>query len=267
MTLRDNFESVCVRGDSKYGRTDVLEECNRNNTYVCLCWPHYPNIASITESLPDEAWHELKRHADKSSVPSSQQRKKRKKLRRKKARERGYKDKLLLKEDVAEFAYRPTRNKKKMNKTYRMIVIRKQIEVAGKNALFNQFEYRYILTDLNGSCDQIVDYAYGRSNQENLIEQAKNGVSAFRMPTGQLLANEVWMLAALLAHNFKNWLCLLSLGTDKLSWEWKRFRYLFVYVVARIIRGGRQIRVLFSSDEDQYRQLSNGLKALGAGGT
>ena len=73
------------------------------------------------------------------------------------------------------------------------------------------------------------DTKYGRSNQENLIEQGL----AFRMPTGQLPANEVWMLAAMPAHCFKSWLCLLSIGMDKLSWEWKRFSQTLVIVSGR----------------------------------
>ena len=39
------------------------------------------------------------------------------------------------------------------------------------------------------------------------------------MPTGQLLANEVWMLMAMLGQCLKSWLCLLAVGIDKLSWE------------------------------------------------
>ena len=265
--LRSHSASVCVRGDTKFGRTDVLEVCERNEARVCLCWSQYPNLIKIAEGLPNKAWRLLDRTAGQPATPPSKRRRKRRNLRRIKARKRGYKDKRLMQEHVAEFAYRPTRNKNKMAKDYRMIVIRKQIEVAGKTALFDQYEYRFILTDLHEPrLDHIVRQAYGRSNQENLIEQGQNGVSAFRMPTGQLLANEVWMIAAMLAHCFKSWICLLGLRKDKLSWEWKRFRFAFVYVVARVTRGGRQLRVWFSTDDARYQQLLKGLLALGAGG-
>ena len=184
-----------------------------------------------------------------------------------KARQRGYRDKKLKHEQVAEFAYQPTYKKKRMDKTYRMVVIRKQIEVAEQTELFDQYKYHFILTDLTEpSLEKIVKYAYGRNNQENLIEQSKNGLSAFRMPTGELLANEVWMVMALLAQSFKSWLCLLSLGIEKLSWEWKRFRWHYVYLVARMTRSSRQRHLWFNVSERPYSMLLRGMIELGAGG-
>ena len=122
-------------------------------------------------------------------------------------------------------------------------------------------------TDLEEpSLAKIVQYAYGRNHQENLIEQAQNGLSAFRMPTGQLLANEVWMVMAMLGQCFKSWLCLLALGLDKLRWEWKRFRWHFIYVVARVTRSSRQRHLWFSLSPGPYQLILRGMLALGAGG-
>ena len=149
-----------------------------------------------------------------------------------------------------------------------MVVIRKQIEVAGKNGLFDLYTYRFIITDLpEANLSKLVRYAYGRSDQENFIEQGKNGVSAFRMPTGQFLANEVWMTMAMLAQNFKSYLCLLALGEDKLGWEWKRFRFSFLYLVARVTKGGRQLHLWLDPGHLYTEQVHQGLLALGAAAT
>ena len=186
-------------------------------------------------------------------------------MRRMKARRRGYLDKRLKREWVAEFSYHPTYKKRPLAKAYRIVVIRKQIEVAKKTGLFDLFTYRFILTDLpEPNLSKLVRYAYGRSDQENLIEQAKNGLSAFRMPTGQLLANEVWMSVAMLAHNFKSYLCLLALGEEKLGWEWKRFRFNFLYVVARITKAARQLHLWLDPRHLSVQQMREGLIALGA---
>ena len=92
-------------------------------------------------------------------------------MRRQKARQRGYRNKRLRDEQVAE-----------------------------QTGVFDEYEDRFILTDLaETSLGQIVNAVYGRNNQKNLIEQSKNALSAYRMPTGQLLANEVWMVMAMLA--------------------------------------------------------------------
>jgi hypothetical protein len=262
--VKELFQSVCVRGDTKFGRTDVLDVCRAEEVRVCVCWAGYPNLISTAEALPEYRWRVLCRRP--SAAGPEKTRRKRPNLRRRNARQRGYTDKKLKSEQVAEFAYCPSRQKQP--KTYRMIAVRKQIEVAGKKmALFDQYEYRFILTDLaETSLERIVRYAYGRCNQENLIEQGKNGVSAFRMPTGELQANEAWMLVAMLAHNLKNWICLLALGKEKLSWEWKKFRLCFVYVVARVTHAARQVHLWLSPGHPFTPEILAGARLLGAAG-
>lgn len=263
--LTEQFDQVCVRGDTKFGRTDVLKVAREHGASVCLCWAAHPTVQKLADELPQTAWKKLKRHTDRGQKTPAKSVRRRPNLRRKKARKRGYADKKLLGEEVAEFNYHPTCNKKKLPTGYRMIVIRKQIEVAGKTGLIDLYRYFFILTDLkDADPNNIVRRAYSRCNQENLIEQGKNGVSAFRMPTGRLLANDVWMVIGMLAQSIKSWLCLLALGLDKLNWEWKRFRLAFVYVVVRVIKGARQRHLRISAPPGQYEQLTNGLRRLGA---
>ena len=262
--VKGHFSSVCVRGDTKFGRGDVLKECARQGAYVCLGWPATAPLVGKVENLSEKVWSLFERK-DLQRTAKIKPRKKKRNLRRLKARKRGYKDKKLLKEWVTEFRYHPIYKKKPLAKAYRMIVIRKQIEVAGKTGLFDMYKYRFILADLPGrNLKELVRYAYGRSHQENLIEQGKNGVSAFRMPTGQLLANEVWMTVAMLAQNFKSYLCLLALGEDKLGWEWKRFRFSFVYFVARVTRAGRRIHLWLDPGHLYVNKIRTGLLLLGA---
>lgn len=264
--IREHFASVCVRGDTKFGTTDVLAVASRYGAGVCLCWASSPTLVKLADELPETAWQSLERHAAEADRQPGSPRKRGRNLRRLKARRRGYTDKKLKAEMVAEFRYQPTRKKKKMSRSYRMIVIRKQIEVARETALFDEYQYRFILTDLpEVSLARIVNYAYGRCNQENLIEQAKNGISAFRMPTAEMLANEVWMTTAMLAQNFKNWICLLALGKEKLSWEWKRFRFHFVYLVARVKRAARQIQLWLNPAHTHAATVVSALRALASG--
>lgn len=266
--VKAHFDKVCVRGDTKYGRDDVLEVCRKHRVNVALCWQSCAALRDRAEALPSTQWSVLERDGTSKQASGGKARKRRLNVRRMKARKRGYKDKRLKQETVAEFPYLPASLRRTGVQPYRLIVIRKQIEVAEQTALFDQFEYRFILTDIPDlPPQQIVDLAYGRCNQENLIEQGKNGVGAFRMPTGDLLANEVWMLAAMFAHNLKSWLSLLALGADKLAWEWKRFRLHFVYIVATVARRSRQVLLQFDSRRAWTAPLINGLEALGAGVT
>ena len=72
---------------------------------------------------------------------------------------------------MAEFDYRPTA----CNKTYRMIVVRKNLSVEkGENVLFDDIRYFfYITNDRNLSAAKVVFFCNNRCNQENLIEQLK----------------------------------------------------------------------------------------------
>ena len=49
----------------------------------------------------------------------------------------------------------------------------------------------------------------GAHDQENVIEQLKNGVNAMRMPVHDLLSNWAYMVMSALAWNLKAWYGLL----------------------------------------------------------
>ena len=110
---------------------------------------------------------------------------------------KGYKSIRLRSEDVAEFDYRPGACKT----TYRMVVLRKNLTVAkGETALFDEVRYFfYITNDRTLTAEQVVFEANDRCNQENLIEQLKNGVRALHAPVNTLNANWAYMVMASLA--------------------------------------------------------------------
>ncbi|MCD6395361.1 MAG: hypothetical protein J7M40_17900, partial [Planctomycetes bacterium] len=86
----------------------------------------------------------------------------------------------------------------------------------------------------------IVGDANNRCNQENLIEQLKNGVQAMRMPVDNLVSNWAYMVMASLAWNLKAWYALLlptkgrwhkkhkSQKRKVLRMEFKKFRNFFI---------------------------------------
>jgi len=261
--VKAHFKTVCVRGDTAYGRYDVIDCCIRHGVDFCLGWSTHASWLMEAELLPERKWIPLDRH-DKSNR-KAKRRKKRKNVRRQKVKERGYADKQLKEEWVAELEYPLVfgSSKHRPDRPCRMIVIRKQITTENVDGLFDSYSYSFIITSLmRESMTQVVKYYYKRCNQENLIEQGKNGVSVFTMPTGQFLANEVAMLVGMLAHNFKSWICLLALGKDKLEWEWKRFRYHFLSAVLRVTSGARRMN-LHLSDSRQGRAIVAGLEVLG----
>ena len=76
-------------------------------------------------------------------------------------------------EEIAEFEYTPV----KCQKSYRMVVVKKHlIWSKGQAQLWDEIRYfAYITNDRSATAQEIVFGANHRCNQENLIEQLKNG--------------------------------------------------------------------------------------------
>ena len=92
-----------------------------------------------------------------------------------------------------------------------------------------------------------------RCNQENLIEQLKNGVRGLHAPVNTLNANWAYMVMASLAWSLKAWMALMlpvcPRWRDKhlrekqliLRMEFRTFLNAFIAVPCQIITRGRQI--------------------------
>ena len=84
-----------------------------------------------------------------------------------------------------------------------------------------------------------------RCNQENLIEQLKNGVQATRTPVAEFHANWAYLIIGALAWNVKVWAALLlfkALGARKLlKMEFRRFLDEVLLIPAQIARTGRRL--------------------------
>lgn len=146
-------------------------------------------------------------------------------------------------EHVAEFRYQPGKCKRE----YRIVVVRKNIShEKGEQLLFDEIRYFfYITTREDLSAAQVVELANGRCDQENVIEQMKNGVNALRMPVDNLISNWAYMVMAALAWNLKAWFALMVRFWDRrmelLRMEFRRFQNAMILLPVQIIRQGRKI--------------------------
>jgi len=207
------------------------------------------NLIEIAENLRKSAWKRLDR-PERYRVRTSKRRRPAN-VKEAKVVERGYTNIRLRCEDVAEFEYRPTWCKK----TYRMIVVRKDLSVEeGQQHLYDQYRYFfYITNDRRTLAGKLVLEANGRCNQENLIAQLHGGVRATRMPVDNLLSNWAYMVMAALAWTLKAWFALLlpehgrwgkryrQQKTAVLKMEFRTFLNAFMRVPAQVIRQGRRI--------------------------
>jgi hypothetical protein len=265
------FREILLRGDTDFSQTEHLDHWdNRPRVRFIFGIDAMPNLVTITNGLPEGLWKPLHRPAKYEVRTEPRQRPSNVKERI--VKERGYKNVHLQSEQVAEFDYRPT----KCHKTYRVVVLRKNLSVEqGQQRLFDEIRYFfYITNDRTHSAAEIVHLANERCNQENLIEQLKNGVQAMRMPVDNLVSNWAYMVMASLAWTLKAWFALLlptqGRWADKyvaekqsvLTLEFKRFRQAFIELPCQIVKTGRRIVYRLLSWNRWLPVFFRGLRAL-----
>jgi len=248
-----HFDKVFVRGDSKFYQRAIIAECERYGASFAFTMDGYAILHELADSLSKQAWRPFSAHQPEKVARASadkKARRKRKRLRAKRARQRGYTTLATTKQWVAEFNYTIPRSGKDFGlagKTYRVVVRRQRVEISeGQEHLFTEYRHRFVITNIPPSHmdpSEVFCFTYGRCDQENIIEQFKNGIAAMRMPTGELLANSAFLMAGQLAWCLRSWLSALALPKETIRWEWKWFRQAFVYVAAKITHSARRAKV------------------------
>ena len=247
---RGGFKSILFRGDGDFTQASELDRWDEaGDIRFIFGIDAMANLKQIAENLGKRRWKRLKRPA-KHEV-QTEPRAKPDNVKEQIVFERAFENIRLQSEDIAEFDYSPT----KCKKTYRIVVVRKNLSKdKGEWVLLDDVHYFfYITNDRRSPIDTIVFEANARCNQENLIEQLKNGVKALYMPVDNLESNHAYMVMATLAWTLKAWfaLSLPEVGRWRgkhrvqkqqvLRMEFKRFVNGFIHVPCQVIRRGRKI--------------------------
>ena len=245
------FRKIVLRGDTDFSQTKRLDGWDHNPKirfffgYDCT-----KNLRQIADDLPKAIWRPLERPS--RYQVKTQPRQRPENVKERMVKEREYQNKRLISEDVAEFDYRPGA----CAKTYRMVVIRKNISVEkGENVLFPDDRYFfYITNERECTADEVVFEANDRCNQENMIAQLKNSVRALHAPVDNLNSNWAYMVMTALAWNLKVWWALMlpeepgdsqQQHRDEKSWvlklEFKTFLNAFMLLPCQIIKTSRTL--------------------------
>ena len=245
---RGGFHRITLRGDTDFSQTEHLDRWDEQGVEFVFGIDAMPNLYELAEKLPESAWKPFCRPKPQAR---GQPRAKPDNVKERIVEERDFKNLRLKQEYVGEFAYRPT----KCEKTYRMVVLWKDIEESdGQGQLFdNPRCFFYITNNRKLPAEKIVHKANGRCNQENVIEQLKNGVRALTAPVDNLLSNWAYMVMASLAWSLKAWTALLLPERGRwaeqrreekqtlLRMDFATFRQAMINIPAQIIRTSRRI--------------------------
>jgi hypothetical protein len=247
---RAGFRKITLRGDTDFTQTEYLDTWDEaGDVRFVFGIDAMPNLYELAENLPAKAWKRLQRPARYEVKTKPRRRPENVKEQIVQARE--FENIRLMDEHVAEFSYRPA----KCRKTYRVVVVWKDLEVSrGQKKLFDKDRcFFYISNDWESSVQDIVFEANGRCNQENLIQQQKNGVCALTAPVDTLESNGAYMVMASLAWSLKAWAALLLPVQGRwqekheaekrmlLRMDFVTFRNALINIPAQIINTGGKI--------------------------
>ncbi len=247
---RAGFRKILVRGDTDFSLTQSFDRWHETGATFIFGYDAKPNMVAAAEALADPMYAQLMREAE--SVIKTSPRQKPVNVKQKIVEDRGYKVLKLLREDIAEFSYRPGA----CVRDYRVVVLRKLISEVyyGFETVDETRYFFYITNDSERTAEEVVKEANRRCNQENLHAQLKDGgVKALHAPVNSLVANWAYMVMASLAWTIKAWFALmLPVGgrwaekhkeerDQVLRMEFRTFVQAFIIIPAQIVTAGRRI--------------------------
>jgi len=240
--VEKSFKKVYVRGDTDFALTVNFDRWTKRGVGFAFGMDAMSNLVKTAENLDKKCWRVLKRR-EKNTPKSGKKRQRPLRVKEQIVVENQYKNIKLEKEHVAQFNYQPT----KCKKSYRVVVLRKKLSVEkGQIRLWDDTRYFFYITNIEEmSPAEVVYFCNDRCNQENLIEQLKNGLNAMRMPVGDLESNWAYMVMCSLAWTLKAWFALVVRSRDGreklLRMEFRQFLNAIVKVPVQIINTSRQI--------------------------
>jgi hypothetical protein len=248
--LRGGFQQVLLRGDTDFSQTEHLDRWDADGRITFIFgYDSKANLVALAEQLPEQAWQALQRPPRYEAVTGLRHRPEN--VKDQIVRTRGYETLRLHSEEVAEFNYRPHA----CQQEYRMIVVRKNIsKEQGELRLHDEIRYLfYITNDWTSEAHEIVFSANDRCDQENTLQQLKNGLHALTAPVDNLESNWAYMLMTSLAWSLKSWAALRLPETGRwaeqyradkrwlLRLEFKAFVHAFVALPCQIVHQARRL--------------------------
>jgi hypothetical protein len=232
--------SVTIRGDTDFSHTEQLDRWDGAGRKFILGIDAHPKLVGLAEALENGVWKPFEREPKYEIL--TEPRPKAFRYKEQVVIGRQFKNQKLVGEALAEIEYQPAQCRRK----YRVVILRKNISVQkGEQALLDEVRYFFYITNRKDKAEKIVGLANGRCDQENVIEQLKNGVNAMRMPVNDLVSNWAYMVMAALAWNLKAWYGLLvpnrERGLELVRMEFRRFLHAIVLLPCQIVRTARRV--------------------------
>ena len=240
--VEPHAERICLRGDTDFSLTKNFDGWAERVDFI-FGMDNNETLRGYAEALEEACWQRLERPPKYETRTDETRQRFQENEKERIVIEREFVKLRLDHEDVAEFNYKPGA----CQRPYRVVVLRKNIsKIKGENVLFDEIRYFfYITTRIDLTPAEVVFCANERCDQENVIEQLKNGVNALRVPMYDLVSNWAYMVIATLAWNIKSWFAMMMPRQrdrrEYVAMEFRRFIHCIVLIPARVVRRARSI--------------------------
>ena len=238
--VQPHAKRLCLRGDTDFSLTRHFDRWAKHVDFI-FGMDCNGAMRSRAEALDEADWRPMQRKPRYETLTDQKRARRQPGEKQRIVRERAYVNLVLNHEHVAEFNYQPTR----CQTPYRVVALRKNIsKMKGENVLFDEIRYYfYITTRTDLSPAEVVACANQRCDQENVIEQLKNGVNALRVPLYDLVSNWAYMVIAALAWNIKSWFAMMMhRHRDRQQYvrmEFRRFIRSIILIPCHVVRRAR----------------------------
>lgn len=264
---RAGFQKIFLRGDTAFTQTDHLDRWDQEGVTFVFGIAAHKNLVEMAENVPENDWQGMPR---KTPDPSTSPRARPANVKLAVIQRRGYTNHRLHRESYVEVPYKPY----KCKKTYRLVILRKEVNVTEQGRLFQEFKYFFYLSNEARSAlpdQQIICQSNKRCNQENLIAQL-NAARALHAPVDDLTSNWAYMVMAALGWTIKAWIALsipespTNQPRDQeaqqriLRMEHRTFVDQLIRLPAQIIHTGRKLIVRLLSVNDSTEIFARFLK-------
>ncbi len=240
--VKPHAPRLCLRGDTDFSLTKHFDRWADEADFI-FGMDNNAAMRRCALALDEACWQRLERKPKYETLTDQTRERFQENEKERIVKERGYVNLKLNFEDVAEFSYQPGNCKR----LYRVVALRKNItKMKGELALLPDIRYFfYITTRTDLTPAEVVYCANERCDQENVIEQLKNGVNALRVPLYDLVSNWAYMVMAALAWNIKSWFAMMMhLKSDRLTYirmEFRRFLHTIILIPCQVVRRARSI--------------------------
>ncbi|HID23710.1 MAG TPA: IS1380 family transposase, partial [Planctomycetaceae bacterium] len=240
--VKPHAPRVCLRGDTDFALTKHFDRWAKQVDFI-FGTDSIDALRTRARALEKARWKPMEREPKYETLTGRTRQRFQENHKERIVKERKFVNLKLNYEDVAEFEYQPG----SCRRSYRVIALRKNItKTKGELLLFDDIRYFfYITTRRDLTPTEVVACANERCDQENVIEQLKNGVNALRVPLYDLLSNWAHMVMTALAWNIKSWFAMMMhLKRDRLTYirmEFRRFLNSIILIPCRVVRRARSI--------------------------